>query len=121
MTPVAAVALQGALTLLCILVGNIAKLIEFASFLTWVFYGLVMIALLIMRKTKPDVHRPYKVPILVPILVLLISIYLAVSPIISHPALVHLFILMFIIAGIFVYHFYVYKNANSDFSSKYLP
>ncbi|KAI4473884.1 hypothetical protein M0802_015894 [Mischocyttarus mexicanus] len=66
LTPATAVAFQGILTLICLLVGDITALIEFASFLTWVFYGFAMIALIIMRRTKPDAPRPYAVPILIP-------------------------------------------------------
>ena len=41
--------------------GDISSLIDFVSFLIWLFYGGAMIALLVMRKTKKNVHRPYKV------------------------------------------------------------
>lgn len=118
MTPAAAVALQGSLTLICIIQGNIFELIDFASFLTWVFYGLAMIALLIMRRTKAYVHRPYRVPTIVPWLVLGIAIFLAVAPIIDNPSKKYLFTLLFILAGVAIYHFYVYENRQSDFSSK---
>lgn len=52
---------QGLLTLICLLSGNIIALIEFASFLVWMFYGISMAALLVMRFTKRDVKRPFKV------------------------------------------------------------
>lgn len=52
---------QGLLTLICLLLGNIVTLIEFASFLVWMFYGISMVALLVMRFTKRDVKRPFKV------------------------------------------------------------
>jgi amino acid transporter len=53
--------IQGVLTLVFVLAGDIASLIDFASFLIWMFYGLAMVALLVMRKTKKDVTRTYKV------------------------------------------------------------
>ncbi|XP_071445737.1 b(0,+)-type amino acid transporter 1-like isoform X2 [Hetaerina americana] len=59
-TPAPAVILQGLITALFIVGGNIVELIDFASFLVWIFYGGAMVALLVLRKTKPDVHRPYK-------------------------------------------------------------
>lgn len=55
--------LQGLLTLICLLSGDIISLIEFASFLVWMFYGISMAALLVMRYTKGDVKRPFKVNI----------------------------------------------------------
>ncbi|XP_033222377.1 b(0,+)-type amino acid transporter 1-like isoform X2 [Belonocnema kinseyi] len=118
MTPAAAVALQGFLALLCILAGNIIELIEFASFLTWVFYGLAMVALIIMRKTKPDIHRPYAVPIVIPWLVLFISLFLVIAPIIKDPSPKYLFAVIFILFGVGVYHIFVYKRRKSDFSAK---
>jgi L-type amino acid transporter 9 len=53
--------MQGLLTLVFIVAGDIASLIDFASFLIWIFYGLAMVALLVMRRTKQDAVRPYKV------------------------------------------------------------
>lgn len=118
MTPAAAVALQGALSLIFLLLGNIIALIEFASFLTWVFYGLAMISLIIMRRTKPDASRPYAVPIVIPWLVLGISICLAVLPIIYEPSLKYLLALVFILCGIVVYHIFVYRKIRSTLSAK---
>lgn len=66
-TPAPAVALQGFLAFLFLVVGDIMTLIEFASFLIWFFYGSAMVALLVMRKTRANVHRPYKVPIILPV------------------------------------------------------
>jgi L-type amino acid transporter 9 len=53
--------MQGLLTLVFIVAGDITSLIDFVSFLIWIFYGLAMVALLVMRKTKQDAVRPYKV------------------------------------------------------------
>uniref|UniRef100_A0A2S2Q744 B(0,+)-type amino acid transporter 1 n=1 Tax=Sipha flava TaxID=143950 RepID=A0A2S2Q744_9HEMI len=61
LTPAPAVVLQGLLTLVCLLSGDIISLIEFASFLSWLFYGISMVALLVLRYTKRDVKRPFKV------------------------------------------------------------
>jgi L-type amino acid transporter 9 len=49
------------MTLIFIIAGDIASLIDFASFLIWMFYGIAMVALLVMRRTKKDEERPYKV------------------------------------------------------------
>lgn len=119
MTPAAAVALQGVLTLLCMVMGNIIELIEFASFLIWAFYGLAAVALVIMRQTKADVHRPYRVPTIVPWLVIIIALFLSVMPIIHDPSPKYLFILAFILAGWMVYHQYVFNKTKSRFMSEY--
>lgn len=61
LTPAPAVTLQGILTAIFILAGDIVDLIDFSSFLIWIFYGGAMVALLMLRSTKPKAHRPYKV------------------------------------------------------------
>ena len=44
-----------------IVAGDIGSLIDFFSFTVWIFYGMAMAALIVMRRTKPDAPRPYKV------------------------------------------------------------
>lgn len=62
LTPAPAVLFQGMLALVFSLAcENIITLIEFTSFLVWIFYGLSMVALLVMRYTKKDVKRPFRV------------------------------------------------------------
>jgi amino acid transporter len=52
---------QGLLAFIFIIAGDITSLIDFASFLIWIFYGAAMVALILMRSTKKDIKRPYKV------------------------------------------------------------
>lgn len=44
-----------------VLYGTIDSLIDFFSFTAWIFYGGAMLALIVMRYTKPTYPRPYKV------------------------------------------------------------
>ncbi|CAB0037037.1 unnamed protein product [Trichogramma brassicae] len=118
MTPAAAVVLQGLLTLVCMVSGSIAELIELASFLIWAFYGLAMVALLVMRHTKPHAPRPYRVPTIIPCIVLAVSIFLSVTPMIAFPTYRYLFIACFMLVGYVIYHYYVYEKRKSKFSRK---
>ncbi|XP_011312569.1 b(0,+)-type amino acid transporter 1-like [Fopius arisanus] len=86
-----------------VLSGNIDSLIDFFSFTAWIFYGGSMLALLVMRKTRPNHPRPYKCPLVIPILVLGISVYLIVAPIIDKPQIEYVYAAAFIAAGMFVY------------------
>lgn len=61
LTPSPAVIMQGMLSFLFIVTGEILELIQFASFLIWLFYGLAMVSLLTLRKTNQNAYRPYKV------------------------------------------------------------
>ena len=83
--------------------GSIDSLIDFFSFTAWIFYGGAMLALLVMRRTRPNHPRPYKCPLIIPILVLAISAYLIVAPIIDKPQIEYLYAAAFIGAGMFFY------------------
>ncbi|CAF4797502.1 unnamed protein product [Pieris macdunnoughi] len=108
LTPAPAVALQAFITTIFIIVGNIATLIQFASWFLWFFYGLAMVALLVLRKTHGHLPRPYRVPTLVPCFVLLVAIFLSVLPIVHDPSIKYLMAIAFIVIGIGVYTLFVY-------------
>lgn len=52
---------QYPLTMLQLFVGDIYSLLNFMSFLRWTFIGLVVLGLIYLRFTKPDLRRPFKV------------------------------------------------------------
>lgn len=102
-----------------VLYGTIDSLIDFFSFTAWIFYGGSMLALIVMRYTKPNYPRPYKVPIIIPVVVLVISMYLVVAPIIDTPRIEYLYALLFIFAGLIFYVPFVKLGMTPRFMSKY--
>ncbi|KAG6442539.1 b(0,+)-type amino acid transporter 1 isoform X2 [Manduca sexta] len=108
LTPAPAVAFQAFLTSIFISVGNIKTLIEFASWFLWFFYGLAMVALLVLRKTQADKPRPYRVPTPIPCFVLLVAIFLSILPIVHDPSIKYLMAVGFIVLGFIVYTIFVY-------------
>ncbi|CAH1986101.1 unnamed protein product [Acanthoscelides obtectus] len=86
-----------------VMYGTIDSLIDFFSFTAWIFYGGAMVALIMMRYTKPNYPRPYKVPIIIPYLVLVISIYLIIGPIVDKPTIEYLYASFFILGGMVFY------------------
>ena len=52
---------QSVVALAMIIPGDIEGLIDFFSFTAWIFYGAAMLALIVMRFTRKDAPRPYKV------------------------------------------------------------
>lgn len=52
---------QSLIAVAMVLYGTIDSLIDFFSFTAWIFYGGAMLALIVMRHTKPHAPRPYKV------------------------------------------------------------
>ncbi|GAB0092976.1 b(0,+)-type amino acid transporter 1 [Sergentomyia squamirostris] len=101
-----------------VIYGTIDTLIDFFSFTAWIFYGGAMLALIVMRYTKPNYPRPYKVPIIIPLLVLVISAYLVVGPIIDKPQIEYLYAFGFILAGLIVYVPFVHYNIQIKFMDK---
>lgn len=52
------------MTILYIFMGTIGELIAFTSSIQWLFHGMVGVGLLILRVTKKDVHRDFKVELI---------------------------------------------------------
>lgn len=101
-----------------VLYGTIDSLIDFFSFTAWIFYGGSMLALIVMRYTKPNYPRPYKVPIIIPIVVLVISAYLVIGPIIDKPQVEYLYTVLFILIGMVLYFPFVRWRMHPHFMSK---
>ena len=103
LTPTPALLFLAAIASAMIAAGNIGGLIDLFSFSVWIFYGLSILALLVMRHTRPDIERPYRVPTWIAVLVFLISVYLVVSPIVDAPKLEYVYVLCFLLLGVAVY------------------
>nr|XP_045621968.1 b(0,+)-type amino acid transporter 1-like isoform X10 [Procambarus clarkii] len=110
LTPSPALLFNASIALIMVIPSDIGSLIDFFSFTAWIFYGGAMAALIIMRYTMKDAPRPYKVPIVIPILVLIISVYLVVGPIIDSPQIEYLYASLFIVAGLIFYFPFVYMK-----------
>ncbi|KAJ8970755.1 hypothetical protein NQ317_011685 [Molorchus minor] len=65
--------------------------------------------------SKPNYPRPYKVPIIIPYLVLVISIYLIVGPIIDKPTIEYLYATLFILGGMVFYVPFVHYKLRIPF------
>jgi len=60
-------------------------LITYFSFAVWVIYGLSLSAIIVLRIRQPDLPRPFKVWIINPIIMCIISVYLVVAPFFKSP------------------------------------
>ena len=83
-TPVNALLLNWVLTVILMIApppgAAFSFLVDLVGYPTWIFYGLAVLGLLILRKTQPDRDRPFKVFVIVPFFVILMSIFLSVFP-----------------------------------------
>ena len=100
-----------------VLMGGIESLIDFFSFTVSFFYAMAMAALLVLRKTRPNLNRPYKVPIIVPIIVLAASVLLMVCPIIDNPKVEYIYSILFTVGGALTYVPFVRYNIQVPFLS----
>ncbi|MGL5328001.1 MAG: APC family permease [Peptostreptococcaceae bacterium] len=75
------------LAILYSLTGQFNLLSDLAMFTIWIFYVMLFIGVMKLRKTRPDMERPYKVPLypIIPIIAILGGIFIVISTIINQP------------------------------------
>ena len=108
LTPVPAVLFNAALAAVLMTCSDFETLITFSSFTVWIFYGLAMLALLVMRRSRPSAPRPFRAPTVVPCVVLVVAAALVGGPLVHGPRLVHLSVLGFLLVGVLFYWQCVY-------------
>ncbi|CAL8267516.1 unnamed protein product [Boreogadus saida] len=84
-TPLAAVLTMYPMTLLQLFVGDIYSLLNFMSFLRWLFIGVAVLGLIYLRFTQPDLPRPFKVPLIIPVLFCLTCFFMVFLSLYSDP------------------------------------
>jgi APA family basic amino acid/polyamine antiporter len=87
--------------------GTFDILTDIYIFILWVFFGLSGGAVLVLRRTMPDIERPYRVwgyPI-VPILFLLVTLFLLANTLVATPSRALAGIVL-IISGLPVYEYF---------------
>lgn len=61
--PVVATVAQGAWAILFTLIGSFQQLFTSYVFTSWIFYGLCVAALIVLRRRRPELNRPYRCPL----------------------------------------------------------
>ncbi len=59
-TPAFAIVAQGIWAAVLVLTGSYESLIDYALFGIWIFYGLMVAGVIVLRRTRPDLPRPYR-------------------------------------------------------------
>ncbi|KAL2855518.1 amidase signature domain-containing protein [Aspergillus pseudoustus] len=108
-TPINAMALNSLLTLLYIIVGEFKTLVTFYGVAGYTFYFLTVLGLIVLRVREPHLERPYKTWLSTPIIFCCVSLFLLSRAIIAEP-LQTLIVVGFIIAGVPVYFWRIYKR-----------
>ena len=94
--------------------GQFNLLTDLAIFVIWIFYTILFVGVMKLRKTNPEMQRPYKVPLypIVPIVAIVGGVFVVVSTLISQPvnSIVGLVITLI---GLPVYEYIKNKNLNN--------
>ncbi|EIM90040.1 L-methionine transporter [Stereum hirsutum FP-91666 SS1] len=110
-TPLNAMLLHAAITILFILLGGgFRSLINFAVVASWAFYFLTVLGLVILRIKEPGLERPYRCFITTPLIFCAVALFLLCMPIIAAP-LEAMAVLGFVLVGVPIY--YITQRAGS--------
>jgi APA family basic amino acid/polyamine antiporter len=105
--PAVAILTVGAWSIVLSVSGTFDILTDMYIFILWIFFGLSGGAVMILRRTRPDAERPYKVwgyPV-VPILFLLVTVFLLLNTLIAMPTRALAGIILIVI-GLPVYEYF---------------
>lgn len=86
-TPANALIIQCIWAVILTFSGTFNQLITYIIFASWIFYGMSAGAVIILRKKKPDMERPYKTPLYpwIPAIFILFSVFLTINTIMEAP------------------------------------
>ena len=86
-TPIPAVIMTSIISMAMLIpdASGLETLISFFNFSCWFIYGLSLFSVVVLRYRQPDLYRPYKVWIITPILMTLVSLFLVVVPFLDNP------------------------------------
>jgi basic amino acid/polyamine antiporter, APA family len=87
-TPAFAIVAQALWSVVLVLTGSYESLIEYALFAMWLSYGAMVAAVMVLRRTRPDAPRPYRMwgyPV-TPLLFLAVTGWFLLNMLITKPA-----------------------------------
>jgi APA family basic amino acid/polyamine antiporter len=86
-TPALAVLVQGALSIVLAVSGTYEQLFTYVIFSAWIFYGAAVVAVLILRRQRPSLERPYRIwgSPFVPIVFVLAALAIVVNTLLTKP------------------------------------
>ncbi|XP_060075366.1 b(0,+)-type amino acid transporter 1-like [Ylistrum balloti] len=119
LTPLPSVLFTSLVGFAILIPGDISTLMDFYGFSAWFIYSMTIFSVLVLRYTQPNLHRPYKVPIIIPVFVFLIASYLLISPVIQSPRVQFIYACIFIASGMLFYFPFVYMKVQVPYMDKF--
>ena len=113
-TPSVAILIQGIWSAVLALSGSYERLFAFATFAAWIFYGMAVIGVMVLRRKQPDAPRPYRMwgyPA-TPLLFGMVTVWFVSNTLIERPG-PSLLGLVLIATGVPVYYYWK-KRAAAD-------
>ena len=95
--------------------GQFDAITNMLIFVIWFFYCMVFIGVMKMRKTRPDLKRPYKVPLypVIPLIALIGGAFILISTLIQQFTTTAIGIVITLI-GVPIYFYKQKKNATAE-------
>jgi basic amino acid/polyamine antiporter, APA family len=86
-TPALAVLIQGALSIVLAVSGTYEQLFTYVIFSAWIFYGAAVMAVVVLRRRRPSLERPYRIwgSPFVPVLFALATLGIVVNTLLTKP------------------------------------
>ncbi|XP_035706939.1 large neutral amino acids transporter small subunit 1 isoform X2 [Folsomia candida] len=84
-TPIPALLFQCVIAVLLLAVGSIYALINYVSFVLWVSTGVAVAALLVLRRSKPNIPRPIKVSLILPYVYIICTMFIIACSVVADP------------------------------------
>lgn len=83
--PYVAGILELVIAIVLMMAGGFDMLTDMLIFVIWIFYTLVFIAVIKLRKTEPDLVRPYKVPLypIIPIIAIIGGVFILIMTLVN--------------------------------------
>ena len=113
-TPSISILVQGIVTAVLAVSGSYEKLFSYVTFVAWVFYGLTVTGVLVLRRKYPDLPRPYKMwgyPV-TPVLFAAIAFGFVINTLVTTPG-PSLKGMAIVASGVPVYYVWKWKSQRS--------
>lgn len=111
-TPAAALVLNMLLGIAILLSGKTAEMIVVAAFGALTIYAFALVSLLVLRRTKPDLERPFRTPLypIVPIIALVIAVLSLAAMAYFNTVLFIVYVGLLAVGALYFYFIYLRKD-----------